>query len=126
MFDTLSERLGNTLDRLRGRGRLTEDNIQEALREVRMALLEADVAVPVVRQFIERVRERAVGQDVLKSLTVLAGQKDLSDREKRMLEKARYLLVSEMAAAEEATEDKVEERIDKALGTLVMKLNTEH
>ena len=69
MFESLSERLGGTLDRLRGRGRLTEDNIQEALREVRMALLEADVAVPVVREFLERVRERAVGQDVLKSLT---------------------------------------------------------
>lgn len=69
MFETLSERLGNTLDRLRGRGRLSEDNIQEALREVRMTLLEADVAVPVVREFVERVRTRAVGQEVLKSLT---------------------------------------------------------
>ncbi len=69
MFDSLSERLGQTLKRLRGQGRLTEDNIRDSLREVRMALLEADVALPVVRAFIDRVRERAIGQEVMKSLT---------------------------------------------------------
>jgi signal recognition particle subunit SRP54 len=69
MFENLTERLNRTLQRLRGQGRLTEDNIQESLREVRMALLEADVALPVVRSFIESVRARAVGQDVLASLT---------------------------------------------------------
>ena len=69
MFDNLSERLGTTLNRLRGRGRLTEENIKDTLREVRMALLEADVALPVTKQFVERVRERAIGQDVLQSLT---------------------------------------------------------
>ena len=69
MFENLTSRLGTALDRLRGRGRLTEDNVREALREVRTALLEADVALPVVREFIERVRVRAVGQDVLASLT---------------------------------------------------------
>ena len=69
MFENLTSRLGSALDRLRGRGRLTEDNIGEALREVRTALLEADVALPVVREFIERVRARAVGRDVLASLT---------------------------------------------------------
>ncbi|HXH81455.1 MAG TPA: signal recognition particle protein [Candidatus Tectomicrobia bacterium] len=69
MFDTLSARLQTIFDRLGGRGRLTEDNIQEALREVRVALLEADVNFKVVRAFIERVRQRAVGQDVLRSLT---------------------------------------------------------
>jgi len=69
MFENLSERLTSTVRRLRGQARLTEDNIQEALREVRMALLEADVALPVVRDFIDRVRSRAVGQEVLKSLT---------------------------------------------------------
>ena len=69
MFENLTRRLGTTLDRLRGRGRLTEDNIRQALREVRTALLEADVALPVVRELIERVRERAVGRDVLGSLT---------------------------------------------------------
>jgi len=69
MFENLSERLGGTLTQLRGRGRLTEDNIKDTLREVRMALLEADVALPVVRDFVENVRERAVGQQVLKSLT---------------------------------------------------------
>ncbi|MFT5450237.1 MAG: signal recognition particle subunit SRP54 [Gammaproteobacteria bacterium] len=69
MFENLTERLGRTLQDLRGRGRLTEDNIKDALRDVRMALLEADVALPVVRDFVERVREQALGQDVLKSLS---------------------------------------------------------
>jgi len=69
MFDSLSTRLTSIFDRLGGRGRLTEDNIQEALREVRVALLEADVNFKVVRAFVERVRARAVGEDVLKSLT---------------------------------------------------------
>jgi signal recognition particle subunit SRP54 len=69
MFENLSQRLGDTLQRLRGQGRLTEDNIQETLREVRRALLEADVALPVVRAFVDRVRERAIGQEVLRSLT---------------------------------------------------------
>jgi signal recognition particle subunit SRP54 len=69
MFDSLSARLQSVFDRLGGRGRLTEDNIQEALREVRVALLEADVNFKVVRSFIERVRVKAVGQDVLTSLT---------------------------------------------------------
>jgi signal recognition particle subunit SRP54 len=69
MFDNLTERLSRTIKNLRGQGRLTEDNIKETLREVRMALLEADVALPVVKDFIDRVRERATGQEVLKSLT---------------------------------------------------------
>src|SRR5438128_8056645 len=69
MFDSLSTRLQAIFDRLGGHGRLTEDNIQEALREVRLALLEADVNFKVVKVFVERVREKAVGQDVLKSLT---------------------------------------------------------
>ncbi len=69
MFENLTERLGRTLQQLRGRGRLTDDNIRDALREVRMALLEADVALPVVRDFVERVREQALGQEVLQSLS---------------------------------------------------------
>ena len=69
MFDSLSTRLQGIFDRLGGRGRLTEENIQEALREVRVALLEADVNFKVVRGFIERVKVKAVGQDVLTSLT---------------------------------------------------------
>src|SRR5882762_6169481 len=69
MFDSLSTRLQSIFDRLGGHGRLSEDNIQEALREVRVALLEADVNFKVVRGFVDRVREKAVGQDVLKSLT---------------------------------------------------------
>ncbi|MEN3260884.1 signal recognition particle protein [Sodalis endosymbiont of Spalangia cameroni] len=68
MFDNLSDRLSRTLRNISGRGRLTEDNIKETLREVRMALLEADVALPVVRDFISRVKESALGQEVNKSL----------------------------------------------------------
>src|SRR5437764_2894146 len=69
MFDALSTRLQSVFDKLGGHGRLTEDNIQAALREVRVALLEADVNFKVVRAFIERVRVKAIGQDVLTSLT---------------------------------------------------------
>jgi signal recognition particle subunit SRP54 len=69
MLDSLSTRLQSIFERLGNRGRLTEENIQEALREVRVALLEADVNFKVVRAFIDRVKEKAVGQDVLKSLT---------------------------------------------------------
>ncbi len=69
MFANLTERLGRLVKDLRGQARLTEDNIGEALREVRIALLEADVALPVVREFIERVRVRAVGQEVIGTLT---------------------------------------------------------
>ncbi|WP_159016103.1 signal recognition particle protein [Cognatiluteimonas profundi] len=69
MFESLTQRLSGTMTRLRGRGRLTEENIREATREVRIALLEADVALPVVQALIERIKVRAVGQEVLKSLT---------------------------------------------------------
>jgi signal recognition particle subunit SRP54 len=69
MFDNLTERLARVLKTLRGEARLTESNIQQALREVRVALLEADVALPVVREFIERVREKALGTEVAASLT---------------------------------------------------------
>ncbi|MEQ1549083.1 MAG: signal recognition particle protein, partial [Chakrabartia sp.] len=69
MFETLSERLGGVFDRLRGRGALGEADVREAMREVRIALLEADVALPVVRSFIDSVTEKAVGHAVLKSIT---------------------------------------------------------
>ena len=69
MFESLSQRLSATVQRLRGKGRLTESNIREALREVRIALLEADVALPVVQALIQRVQVKALGQDVLRSLT---------------------------------------------------------
>jgi len=69
MFENLTDRLGRTLNNLRGRGRLTEENIKDTMREVRMALLEADVALPVVKQFVDRVRFKAMGADVLSSLT---------------------------------------------------------
>ncbi|HYM73947.1 MAG TPA: signal recognition particle receptor subunit alpha, partial [Stellaceae bacterium] len=69
MFDTLSNRLGEIFDKLRGRGALSEDDVGAAMREIRVALLEADVALPVVRDFIAAVREKAVGQDVVRSVT---------------------------------------------------------
>src|ERR1700723_1223008 len=69
MFDNLSNRLGEIFDRLRGRGALSEDDVGVAMREIRVALLEADVALPVVRDFIAAVREKAVGQDVVRSVT---------------------------------------------------------
>ena len=69
MFENLSDRLSGTIQKLRGQARLTEDNIKDSLREVRMALLEADVALPVVKELINRIRERAIGQEVTKSLT---------------------------------------------------------
>ncbi len=69
MFDNLTDRLSDTLKKIKGQGRLTEDNIKETLREVRMALLEADVALPVVTEFIEGVKKGALGQEVQKSLS---------------------------------------------------------
>ncbi|MDE2436963.1 MAG: signal recognition particle protein [Sphingomonadales bacterium] len=69
MFDALSDRLGSVFDRLKGRGALSEQDVRDAMREVRIALLEADVALPVVRRFIDEVTEKAVGQNVLKSIT---------------------------------------------------------
>lgn len=68
MFDNLTERLTRTFKSLRGQGRLTEDNIQQALREVRLSLLEADVALPVIKEFIEQVKQKSLGQEVLTSL----------------------------------------------------------
>jgi len=69
MFDTLSDRLGSVFDRLRGRGALTDADVRAAMREVRVALLEADVALPVARDFVDQVTEKAVGQEVLRSVT---------------------------------------------------------
>ncbi|MEM7469636.1 MAG: signal recognition particle protein [Pseudomonadota bacterium] len=69
MFQNLTEKLTHVVKEIRGQARLTEENVQEALREVRMALLEADVALPVVKDFVERVRERAMGTEVIGTLT---------------------------------------------------------
>jgi signal recognition particle subunit SRP54 len=69
MFEGLSKRLGDVFDKLRGRGALSEADVDAALREVRTALLEADVALPVVRQFIDSVRPKAIGADVIRSVT---------------------------------------------------------
>ncbi len=69
MLEVLTERLGRTIKNIRGQGRLSDDNIKDTLREVRMALLEADVALPVVKSFISRVRDAAQGEEVIKSLT---------------------------------------------------------
>ncbi len=69
MFDTLSARLKNVTDRMRGKGRLTEENVSTAVRDVRRALIEADVALPVIKDFVGRVRQRAIGSEVARSLT---------------------------------------------------------
>ncbi len=69
MFENLTDRLSRTLQNLRGQGRITEDNVKDTLREIRMALLEADVALPVVRAFVEQVKDKALGEEVTKSLT---------------------------------------------------------
>jgi signal recognition particle subunit SRP54 len=69
MFDSLSDRLGSVFDKLRGRGALSEADVRSAMREVRVALLEADVALPVARDFVDQVTERAVGAEVLRSIT---------------------------------------------------------
>jgi signal recognition particle subunit SRP54 len=69
MFDNLTDRLSHSLRNITGSGRLTEDNIKDTLREVRMALLEADVALPVVKEFVERIREQALGQEVMQALS---------------------------------------------------------
>ena len=69
MFESLSERLGDVFDRLKRRGALSEEDVAAALREVRVALLEADVALPVVRDFIASVQEKAVGQEVVRSVS---------------------------------------------------------
>ncbi|MEE1569227.1 MAG: signal recognition particle receptor subunit alpha, partial [Alphaproteobacteria bacterium] len=69
MFENLSSRLGATFDRLKGRGALAQDDINEGLREMRVALLEADVALPVVKEFLAQVREGALGEEVVKSVT---------------------------------------------------------
>ncbi len=69
MFENLSQRLGDTFDRLKKRGALSEEDVGAALREIRIALLEADVALPVVKQFIDGVRPKAIGEDVLRSVT---------------------------------------------------------
>ncbi len=84
MLDNLTQRLGRVVKNLRGQARLTEDNIAEMLREVRMALLEADVALPVVKEFIARIKEKSLGQEVIGSLTpgqALVGvvQRELTD-----------------------------------------------
>src|SRR5215467_6552149 len=69
MFDNLTDRLGDVFDRLRRHGALTENDVGAAMREIRIALLEADVALPVVRDFVAAVREKALGQEVLRSVT---------------------------------------------------------
>src|SRR6202012_1672935 len=69
MFDSLQKQLSSTFDRLRGRGALTEADVEEGLKDIRTALVEADVALPVVKDFIDRVRPRAIGEGVIRSVT---------------------------------------------------------
>src|SRR5262245_15418862 len=84
MFENLTARLARTVESLRGRGRITEDNVAEALRDVRMALLEADVALPVIKTFIESVKTKALGAEVASSLT--PGQVFISILHKELVE----------------------------------------
>ena len=79
-FEGLSEKLAAAFKKLRGKGRLTEADVKEAMREIRLALLEADVSYKVVKQFIAQVTEKAVGADVLESLT--PAQHDRQDRQR--------------------------------------------
>src|SRR5512137_3227901 len=81
MFDNLTQRFSGVIKTLRGHARLTEANVQDALREVRVALLEADVALPVVRDFISRVKEKALGQEVVGSLSPGQALVGIVDRE---------------------------------------------
>ena len=83
MFESLSDRLQDVFRQIRGDARLTEQSVETALREIRMALLEADVNFKVVKAFIDRVRDRAVGEDVLKSLT--PAQQVVADRPRRVV-----------------------------------------
>ena len=69
MFENLSERLQNALGKLTGRGKLTTENVDEAMREVRLALLEADVNYKVVKDFVKKIKERTIGSEVMESLT---------------------------------------------------------
>ena len=78
MFDSLQKRLGATFDRLRGRGALSEADVDEGLADIRTALIEADVALPVVKDFMDKVRPRAIGESVIRSVT--PGPADRQDR----------------------------------------------
>src|SRR2546421_10956101 len=69
MFNHLSERLNKVIKNLTGQGRITEDNVKDTMRDIRIALLEADVALPVVKEFVEHIQAKAIGKDVLESLT---------------------------------------------------------
>src|SRR5579883_2132733 len=69
MFNHLSDRLSKVIKKLTGQGRLTEDNIKDTLRDIRIALLEADVALPVAKDFIDHIQEKAIGKEVMESLT---------------------------------------------------------
>jgi signal recognition particle subunit SRP54 len=81
MFESLSDRLGGVFDKLRGRGALNESDVRAAMREVRIALLEADVALSVVREFVDKATEQAIGQNVLRSVT--PGPAGRQDRQRR-------------------------------------------
>ena len=69
MFESLGDRLQNAIHKIKGYGKITEENISEMMREIRLSLLEADVNYKIVKDFIETIKEKALGQDVLKSLT---------------------------------------------------------
>ncbi len=133
MFDSLSDRLGDVFSRLRGRGALTEADVREAMREVRVALLEADVALPVVRSFVDQVTELAIGQDVLRSIT--PGQQvvkivsdaltemlgsDASDLELGVVPPAVVMMVGLQGSGKTTTTAKLAKRLKEKSGKRVM------
>ncbi|HMC91518.1 MAG TPA: signal recognition particle protein [Allosphingosinicella sp.] len=133
MFDSLSDRLSTVFDRLRGRGALSEADVRGAMREVRIALLEADVALPVVRTFVDKVTEQAVGQQVLKSVT--PGQQvvkivhdalvdmlgaDASDLDLDVTPPAIILMVGLQGSGKTTTTGKIAKRLKEKGGKKVM------
>jgi len=133
MFDSLSERLGGVFERLRGRGALTEADVRTAMREVRVALLEADVALPVARDFVDKITEEAVGQQVLRSIT--PGQQvvkivhdalvdmlgsDTSELEIGVTPPAVIMLVGLQGSGKTTTTAKLAKLLTKAQGKKVM------
>ena len=84
MFENLSDRLQNAVNKIRGYGKITEDNISEVTREIRLALLEADVNYKVVKEFIATVKEKALGEEVKKSLKLLGNSLKVNMRKRRL------------------------------------------
>ena len=123
MFESLSDRLSGVFDRLRGRGALSEGDVREAMREVRIALLEADVALPVVREFVDRATEQAVGQQVVKivndALVEMLGS-DAVDLQIDVTPPAVIMMVGLQGSGKTTTSAKIAKRLTEKSGKKVM------